>query len=171
MGLQLIIVVETNQTNKSDFIYIKSTIEHFFTFDNSEIKLTPVYMGGRGNYARKQKEILSYMSQYKKTGESRVIYFFDCDDYISKPEDKLFLDSAKLFCEKNKFDFVWFCKDIEHVYVGSSVEQTEKKKMAEDFKRNNRIINVNKNDLKYVQYQQRKSNILNVLSKYITLKE
>ena len=167
MGLQLIIVVETDKTNKSDYIYVKSTIEHFYSYDPSQVKLTPIYLGGKGNYERKQKDIASKISQYRQTGQSKVIYFFDCDEYNSKPEDKTFLDSVKKYCEKNNYEFVWFCKDVEHVYIGHSVEQQEKKKTAEGFKKNNLITKVKKNDLKYSQYQPRKSNILNVLDKYL----
>ena len=44
MSLQLIFVVETNKTCKSDWIYIKDTIDYFFEYDRTAIKLTPVYM-------------------------------------------------------------------------------------------------------------------------------
>ena len=47
MSLQLIFVVETNKTCKSDWIYIKDTIDYFFEYDRTAIKLTPVYMDGR----------------------------------------------------------------------------------------------------------------------------
>ena len=35
MGLQLIFAVETNSKCKSDWIYIKDTIEHFYKYDRS----------------------------------------------------------------------------------------------------------------------------------------
>ena len=50
MSLQLIFVVETNKTCKSDWIYIKDTIDYFFEYDRTAIKLTPVYMDGKGKY-------------------------------------------------------------------------------------------------------------------------
>lgn len=57
MSLQLIFVVETNKTCKSDWIYIKDTIDYFFEYDRTAIKLTPVYMDGKGKYKNKEKEI------------------------------------------------------------------------------------------------------------------
>lgn len=37
MSLQLIFVVETNKTCKSDWIYIKDTIDYFFEYDHSSL--------------------------------------------------------------------------------------------------------------------------------------
>ena len=72
MGLQLIICVETNKKCNSDYIYIKSSIERFYSVDRGNIKLSPVYLDGKGNYSskkvhgiitstnRKNEKILSY---------------------------------------------------------------------------------------------------------------
>ena len=49
MGLQLIFVVETNKNCKSDWIYIKETIERFYQYDQVQIKFSPVYMDRREN--------------------------------------------------------------------------------------------------------------------------
>ena len=57
MSIQLIFVVETNKTCKSDWIYIKDTIDYFFEYDRTAIKLTPVYMYVKGKYKNKEKEI------------------------------------------------------------------------------------------------------------------
>ena len=59
MGLQLIFCVETNKSCGSDWIYIKDTIEHFFTYERGQIKFSTVYMNGKGNYMtpKVEKEI------------------------------------------------------------------------------------------------------------------
>ena len=120
MDLQLIFVVEANKKSKSDWIYIKTTIDHFFTYDTEHIKLTPVYMGGKGKYKDREKEINKLISQYAAQSperNSRVIYCFDCDEYDRKPDDKKFLDDAKDYCCQKNYEFAWFCKDIERVYL------------------------------------------------------
>ena len=53
MGLQLIFAVETNRKCKSDWIYIRDTIDRFYEYENTRIKLTPVYMDGKGKYKKK----------------------------------------------------------------------------------------------------------------------
>ena len=85
MGLQLIFVVEANKKCKSDWIYVKDTIDYFYQYDRAHVKLSPVYMGGKGNYNKStvEKQIEQLMSQYagsSKSSFSRVIYCFDCDD-------------------------------------------------------------------------------------------
>ena len=54
MGLQLIICVETNKKCNSDYIYIKTSIEHFYLINQGNIKLSPVYFNGKGNYSSKK---------------------------------------------------------------------------------------------------------------------
>ena len=44
MGMQLIFVLETNKKCKSDWIYIKDTIEYFYNIDANNIKFTQVYI-------------------------------------------------------------------------------------------------------------------------------
>ena len=50
MGLQLIFVVETNKKCKSDWIYIKDTIDKFYLYDMAHVKLSTVYLDGKTKY-------------------------------------------------------------------------------------------------------------------------
>lgn len=165
MALQLIFVVETNSKCKSDWIYIKSTIEKFYQFDTANTKFSVVYMNGKGNYANNDKKISDRKNPYK--GDTYVIFCFDCDDYYTNTSDKLFLDRAKKYCEDNSYDFVWFYKDIESVYLNKRVYDGEKKKESEKFKRNKLINTVDKSNLCVDSYRNNSSNILKVLDNYL----
>jgi hypothetical protein len=68
MSLQLIFVVETNKTCKSDWIYIKDTIDYFFEYDRTAIKLTPVYMERENTKIKKKKfqKILLHIRREEK---------------------------------------------------------------------------------------------------------
>ena len=46
MGLQLIFVVETNKKSKSDWIYVKDTVDYFYKYERTEVKFSPIYMEG-----------------------------------------------------------------------------------------------------------------------------
>lgn len=88
-------------------------------------------MDGRGNYRKKEKEISSLISQYasvSRMNRSKVIYCFDCDDFDKKQEDSEFLKAVQQYCEKKGHEFVWFCKDVECVYLGRTVEDSQKRK-------------------------------------------
>lgn len=171
MGLQLIFVVETNKRCKSDWIYIKDTIEHFFHYDRTQVKFSPVYMDGKGKYKDKEKKISELISKYKadgKTNQTQVIFCFDCDEYDSKQEDAEFLKTAKEYCDGKGYDFVWFCKDIERVYLGKKVDDSKKQKESATFKAKNLINTVDERKLAVNTYRMNTSNIMNVISKYLT---
>lgn len=171
MGLQLIFVVETNKKCKSDWIYIKDTIDRFFQYDQSQVKFSPVYMDGKGRYKNKEKEISGLIAQYaagNKTNESKVIFCFDCDDYDSKPEDAEFLVNAKQYCASKGFDFIWFCKDIERVYIGKKVDDGQKKNESVTFKAKKLIDAVDEARLSADNYRNNTSNIMNVIDKYLS---
>lgn len=75
MGLQLIFVVETNKKCRSDWIYIKSALEKFYSYDQAHVKLSVVYMDGRGNYAKRENDAQKLIKQYQatsKNNESKV---------------------------------------------------------------------------------------------------
>ena len=108
MGVQFIFVVETNKGCKSDWIYIKETINHFYNYDNN-VKLSEVYMDGKGRYKYKEKEIKSLVSQYKATSkdnQSKVIYCFDCDNYDTNQNDAMFLKNTRQYCKEKGYEFV-----------------------------------------------------------------
>ena len=173
MGLQLIFVVETNKKCKSDWIYIKDTIDRFYQYDQARVKFSPVYMDGKGRYKNKEKEILSLISQYaagNKMNQSEVIFCFDCDDYDSKPEDADFLENAKRYCDEKGYDFIWFCKDIECVYLGKKIDDSQKKKESATFKSKKIINAVDAGKLTANNYRANTSNIMNVIDKYLSRK-
>lgn len=173
MGLQLIFVVETNSKCKSDWIYIRDTIERFYRYDRTQVKFSPVYMDGKGKYEKKERDIARLLAQYastSKTNRSKVIYCFDCDDYDSKPDDLNFLNQAKRYCANRGADFAWFCKDIERVYLGKKVDGSQKKAEAAMFKSKQSINHVDAAKLSAVHYQTNTSKILCVLDQYLERK-
>ncbi|MDO4467095.1 MAG: hypothetical protein Q4C49_08815 [Bacillota bacterium] len=166
MGVQLIFVVETDKNCKSDWIYLKETLEYFYSFDQSNVKLEPVYMGGKTRYREKQREIRSLIKKYNgasETNESIVLYCFDCDEFDSKKEDFDFLEKVEDFCHKNGYKFVWFCKDIERVYLKEKVKDSDKKKKAAQFKAKKGIRMVNASDFLGKTFNNNKSNLFRVL--------
>lgn len=169
MGLQLIFVVEANKKSKTDWIYIKETIDRFYNYDVAHLKLSTVYMDGKNKYLTKEKEVNSLISQYSSTSANnvtKVIYCFDCDDYDSNPVDKEFLEKTQEFCNANNYAYVWFCKDIERVYLGKKVEDGHKNREATRFKANKLIDGVKESRLNGKSISHNMSNILRVLDEF-----
>lgn len=113
------------------------------------------------------------ISQYvagNKTNQSKVIFCFDCDDYDSKPEDAEFLTNVKQYCAEKGYDFIWFCKDIERVYLGKKVDDSQKKRESATFKAKKLIETVEECKLVANNYRANTSNIMLVIGKYLSRK-
>jgi hypothetical protein len=128
-------------------------------------------MSGKGNYNTKktEKDINKYISQYSVTAKgnhSNVIFCFDCDEYNNKADDAKFLEDARKFCADKEYDFVWFCKDVEQVYIGKKVDNSQKKKEAAKFKEKKLINKVDTKHLCMDEYKINTSNIMCILDKY-----
>ena len=54
MGVQLIFAVETNKKCNSDWIYIKDTVEYFYAYERTQLKLSVVYLDGCPELIRKK---------------------------------------------------------------------------------------------------------------------
>ena len=176
MGLQLIFCVETNKKTQSDVIYIKQTISQFYNLNNAHQKLSWVFMDGKGKYASAsvRKDIEKRIKAYKvsaEKNESIVIYCFDCDDYDVKQEDADFLQKARSYCQDNAYRFVWFCKDIEQVFLGKRVPDGMKGKEARAFAVKGRIDKEKIRYLKQKNYQNGYSNLALVLNDYLEMRE
>ncbi len=114
--------------------------------------------------------MISQYSKSSKGNKSKVIYCFDCDEYDNKNEDLTFLKTVKKYCDDRGYDFVWFCKDVEQVYLGKKVDNSQKKKESAKFKGNNLITKVNVHSLSGKSYKANTSNIMTVLDGYQELK-
>lgn len=149
------------------------TIDRFYQYDQVQIKFSSVYKDGKGKFKNKEKEISSLISQHaagNKTNQTKVIFCFDCDDYDSKPEDAEFLVNAKCYCDEKEYDFVWFCKDIERVYLGKKIDDSQKKKESATFKAKKLIDAVDKSKLNVKAYRANTSNIMTVIDQYLSRK-
>ena len=168
MGLQLIICVESDAQSKSDFMYIRSLLNAHYIIDPSSIKLSPVYMGGRGNYASKKTKtrIADYTKKYNgaaRDNRTVVIYCFDCDNYDKQIEDKDFLEAAKQFCDDHGYSFIWFCRDIEDVFWNKHVPEHQKKVEAAKFATGKHVRSIKLENLRKKTYRNQCSNICLVL--------
>ena len=167
MAIQLIFVVESDEKSQSDYIYIQSVLNKQYNVRlKNNIKISRVFMRGKGNYNKKRvlNEIANLERKYSKIGKSQVIYCFDTDLFESKNEDKMFLEQEKTFCEKNNYDFVWFCHTIEEVFWGESSPKAEKTQKAVRFSANPQLNNL---ELHSDVMRKGKSNLRMILDNYL----
>ena len=170
MGLQLIFVVESDRTCGSDWIYIRSVLDRYYNaLSRRDIKLSSVFMNGKGNYKSKRvlSSINSLINQYSRTGDSQVTYCFDTDKYESDQEALNALEAEKEFCSENGYDFVWFCHDVEEVFIGKKVHNKDKKQEAIRYAAKKKVNDLNKDCLACEKMMHGTSNLLIVLDEYL----
>ncbi len=170
---QLIFCVETNRKSDTDFLYIKSTIDRFYDYQNGHVQIKPVYLGGKGRYstssnARKINELIRQFSAGSKNTESHVFLCLDYDKYDSDPADRKFFTDAENYCRtKDNYHLIWFCRDVEDVYLGHQISNTQKTGAAKRFMARKQIVTVEANKLRATQYRQHSSNICTVLDQFL----
>ncbi|MBE5845674.1 MAG: hypothetical protein E7302_16200 [Butyrivibrio sp.] len=171
MAIQLIFVAETNRQCGSDDIYIRSAINRFYDgLNRTDIKISTIYMNGKGHYKDRSitKQINDKVKAYSNNGESYVIYCFDTDKYESKSEDAKAFCEEEQYCNENGYEFVWFCHDVEEVFLGQTIEDNKKKQEAVKFRRSNGIENIKESYLKAKSKSTGKSNLLLCLNKFFS---
>ena len=172
MAFQIIFVMEADAKSRSDYIYIRSILDEYYNFrSRNDVKISEVFMGGKGNYKKKKviNSIKADIKKYSAIGETHVIYCFDTDDYDKDPDDRKLLSDEEKYCRDNDYEFVWFCHDIEEVFLGKSVAKSEKTDIARRYSANNLVRNVNKNSLASKKMSKGKSNLRMVLDNYLLI--
>lgn len=83
----------------------------------------------------------------------------------------MFLKEVRTYCQDKEYEFVWFCKDIEDVYLGHRIDANQKQAEAAAFKRKKSIETIVPQKLSARVFHKHESNILTVLDSYKGLKK
>lgn len=175
--IQLIFCVETNQQTKTDFQYIMSLIDRFYEYNNGHILIKPVYLGGKGKYSTQKNigmvnKLITQFGAGSDNSESYVFICIDCDKYDSDPADRQFLTQAEEYCQaRQNYDLVWFCRDVEDVFLGHMVADKQKKAEANRFVKNHMIDHIDVHRLTEKKYKAHSSNIRLILDQLLPIKK
>jgi hypothetical protein len=168
MSKQLLFCVEADKRSKTDWVYIKSVIDKYYEVDNS-ISIKPIYMGGKTNYKRSKviSEIKTLTKQFKQNGSTVVLYCVDTDNWDTDPDRKRELEEVMDYCREKGYEFIWFCRDVEEVFWGSQIHNSDKTERAKQFRLNNRLDSVSADSISKQIIKIGCSNIVSVLNKYL----
>ena len=137
--------VETNKQANTDWVYIKETLRRFYPSYN--VKYDRIYMGAKSKY--RSKKVLDEISSWKKVYKDDlvVVYCIDTDRYELDATQKKEFDDISKFCDDKRYELVWFCHDIEEVYLGRSVNNNIKKDESIKFLKSKGIESISANRL------------------------
>ena len=74
------------------------------------------------------------------------------------------------YCEDNGINLVWFCHDVEEVFLGHKVSDSQKVQEATTFRRKRKIEEIQIVKLSCNTQRACVSNIMNILDKYLARK-
>ena len=168
MSKQLLFCVETDRRSKTDWVYIKSVIDKYYVIDNS-ISIKPVYMGGKTNYKRNKviSEIKTLTRQFRQTGSTTVIYCVDTDNWNTDRDRNRELEEVRDYCSEKGYEFIWFCRDVEEVFWGHQIHNSDKTETAKKFRSQNRVDSVPSDSLTEHKMKIGCSNIITVLNRHL----
>lgn len=170
MAIQMILCVETKKSADTDSIYILDTINRWYKVDN-KIKISKINMNSKSRY--NSKDVVREIAKKKKEfilGDTHVIYFIDTDQYDRNPEHARELNEITRYCEDNEYNLVWFCHDVEEVYWGHKVSDSQKVQEATKFRGKKKIGEIQIEKLTCNTPRACVSNIISVLDKYLDRK-
>lgn len=170
MAIQMILCVETKKSADTDSIYILDTISRWYKVDN-KVKISKINMNSKSRY--NSKDVVREIAKKEKEfvlGDTHVIYFIDTDQYDRNPEHEREWKEISCFCENNGFDLVWFCHDVEEVFWGHKVSDSQKVQEATAFRKKKGIEEVSAERLSCTTIRASASNILKVFDKYLERK-
>ncbi|MCM1284367.1 MAG: hypothetical protein NC180_10455 [Muribaculaceae bacterium] len=171
MAVQIILCVETSKKADTDSAYILEAIRYYYEIDR-QVRLSIVYMNTKSKY--KAKDVVRGIEQKINMftiGESKVIYCIDTDLFETNYEHKCELEKIQAFCESRSYGLIWFCHDVEEVFLGKSVSDSRKVKEAIVFKRQRLIEKLDAGRLQSSQKTAHTSNMLCILDKYLKRKK
>ncbi|MBO4695193.1 MAG: hypothetical protein J5656_04645 [Clostridia bacterium] len=160
----LLVCVETNSKSKTDVFYINKILQTIYVIDN-ETKIDYVYLDGKHKY--KNKTVLdSIRKKSKNFANIHIIYCIDTDDIFTNPKHIALNEEISQYCAVNNYDLVWFCRNVEEVFLGKIIKDKDKVKEAKKFGALKEIDNSIIKSLDATIQAKRKSNLMLVFNNY-----
>lgn len=157
--MQIILVLETRSSAKTDFIYIKSAFDYFYGTRVAQI--SKVFAKSKSELIKQDKNILEKKNKYN--GESIVVVVADFD----RENDPLNAQIAQ-YCSSNGYKLIWMNLCVEEVFLGKIIPDKLKSKTATDYlkkKQTNLSSNEHLNSVEPLN-KHPNSNFLNVFDEF-----
>ena len=164
----VVFCVETDRKAQIDTKYIDKAIREFYLIDNN-IKVSYIYLNGKGNYNKKS---ITNQIKEKFSGdfdEKHVVYCIDLDSQADSNVIEV-NEKIKEYCIELKYNLVWFCRDIEEVFLHKKVNQSIKVEESNKFSRTKGLCKANIQTLSSNFETPKHSNLLLVLDNFMTRK-
>ncbi len=160
--IELILIMETRSSNKSDYMYIKSTLDYYYEPRTYGIK--KIFATTKSLLIKQEKKIEKLCNMTERKPVIIVIADYDQDEPLN--------DIITKYCLNKSYDLIWMNSDVEEVYLGEKISRKDKEKKAIAFqiKKNKLIPKLNNLSETNPLNKSKSSNILTILDKYLMRK-
>ena len=154
--------METRSSNKSDYMYIKSTLDYYYEPRTYGIK--KIFATTKSLLIKQEKKIEKLCNMTERKPVIIVIADYDQDEPLN--------DIITKYCLNKSYDLIWMNSDVEEVYLGEKISRKDKEKKAIAFqiKKNKLIPKLNNLSETNPLNKSKSSNILTILDKYLMRK-
>lgn len=158
--IKLVFVMETRSSNRSDWMYIKSTIDYFYK--PRTFALDKIFATTKSELIQQDVKINSKINDLNREVKVIVVADYDRDENLN-----IIIEQ---YCNDKKYDLVWMNLDVEDVYLGKQVPDNHKKSEAISFqaKKHKLLPNIKGLDNNTPLKTRHTTNLLLVLDKYIS---
>lgn len=160
--IELILIMETRSSNKSDYMYIKSPLDYYYEPRTYGIK--KIFATTKSLLIKQEKKIEKLCNMTERKPVIIVIADYDQDEPLN--------DIITNYCLNKSYDLIWMNSDVEEVYLGEKISRKDKEKKAIAFqiKKNKLIPKLNNLSETNPLNKSKSSNILTILDKYLMRK-
>lgn len=165
----VVICVESPKSKFIDQAYIDKVIKTIYQIPN-DLKISYISMESKSryNYPKVKNDLKKAIKDFS---ESEVVYCVDLDNYKSDYAAEKLNNDIEGYCERNNYRFVWFCRDIEEVFLHEKIADSEKYKKAKRFNSKIGIGKATVESLSQNTKSEKKSNFLIVFDKILDRKK
>ena len=160
--VELIFVIETRSSNRSDWMYIKSALD--FYYKPGTYGISKIFAKCKTELIKQEKKIESAIKNTNRKPVVIVCADFDRDEEIN--------DRIIDYCNANNYNLVWMNIDVEDVFWREKIENKHKKSKAIAFqkKKDQLLPEVKGLDTTNPLKERHTSNLLVVCDKYLKRK-
>lgn len=174
MRLQLLVLLETNDELNTDGVYFTEVRRRFYqNYSNNyegEVSIQIIPLHGKQNYnsSKIRKRVRNQIASNKSYGVYTVVILCIDTDTTSKSfKPGSFFHNVMTYCEEHGYELVWYCKNVENVFLNKEARDVNKVAAAKEFARSEKIFDIKEFDLSQKTIQYGCSNILLILDKYL----
>lgn len=123
--------------SRTDKLYLQKSITMFYSIEKrTDVKVTYLPLGTKTKACNAEKKIQPILNMAKGSYQKyHIVYVMDRDYPNANKGQEILNTRIKKYCEDRDYLIAWMNPDIENVYLGKTVNDTDKTRSAKKYYR------------------------------------